>query len=273
MRAFADELPVSLTKAQRAVVAEVCSHFRPRLELDVGAERAVRFRLEELKMLHHEVGHALHFEEDGRKRNSLRHVGDIVEKTMRRFFEIDAIPATRRLYQLRIALEGTTPEIWRRIQVKDCTLVRLHKHIQLAMGWEDYHLYSFDIAGVEYADTELVDEFYGEDAREVRLGDVLPKGGQRSSFHYVYDFGDGWEHEILFEGCSTVEPGSRYPECLEGERACPPEDVGGVHGFEEYLAALADPTHSEHESYMEWRGAFDPEKFSAERVTKRMQRS
>jgi hypothetical protein len=272
MRRFANELPLTLTKAQRVVVAEVTPHFRPRLLLEEGDQRTARFRLEELKVIHHEVSHALHFEKDGRKRNSLRHAVAVVEETMQRFFQIDAIPAAQRIYQLRIVLKDITPEIWRRIQVKYCTLSRLHEHIQLCMGWENYHLYSFQIGAVEYADLDLVEEFYGQDAREIRLSEVVPKDGHRCQFLYVYDFGDDWRHEVLFEGCMTADPNRPYPVCLEGERACPPEDVGGVGGFEEYLAALSNPHHDEHESFLQWRGHFDPEEFSTGAVMKRMQR-
>ncbi len=75
----------------------------------------------------------------------------------------------------------------------------------------------------------------------------MPKTANLFSFTYEYDFGDGWEHEILFEGCPEKEPGKQYPMCLEGERACPPEDVGGISGFYDFLEALADPKHKDHE--------------------------
>ena len=140
------------------------------------------------------------------------------------------------------------------------------------MGWENYHLYRFEIGGLEYTDPDRVEEFYGKDSREVRLSDVVPRDGHRCRFLYVYDFGDDWQHEVLFECCLTTESGRRYPACLEGERTCPPEDVGGVHGFEQYLAALADPQNDEHDSFLKWRGPFDPEKFTSAAITKRMQR-
>ena len=273
MRAFVDELPVKLTSAQRSVLAETSSPFRDRLRLDEPGQRTVKFRLADLKVLRDDVGRALHAEEDGRKNRSLQRISEIVEEATRRFFEIDAIPTSERLYQLRITLKDSTPKVWRRVQVKECSLKRLHSHIQRAMGWKDYHLWSFEIGGIEYADLDLVEDFFGDDARDVRLGDLVPKSGQRLSFLYHYDFGDDWKHEILFEGCLRVELGSRYPKCLEGERACPPEDVGGIFGFANYLAALADPSHNEHKAYIEWGGSFDPAEFSTGQVTKRMQRS
>jgi hypothetical protein len=80
------------------------------------------------------------------------------------------------------------------------------------------------------------------------------------------------ENDILFEGCLRAEKGARYPECLEGERACPPEDVGGIYSYAEYLEAIGNPEHEEHEEYLEWRGPFNPEQFDSETVTKRMRR-
>ena len=101
-----------------------------------------------------------------------------------------------------------------------------------------------------------------------KVSKIVPKNGKRFRFEYEYDFGDGWEHEILFEGCLKAEKGTRYPLCMEGQRACPPEDVGGPFGYQEYLEALADPKHERHKEFMEWSGRFDPEKFDAEAATK-----
>lgn len=93
-----------------------------------------------------------------------------------------------------------------------------------------------------------------------------------SRFGRTYDFGDNWEHEVLFEGCLRASPGARYPICLEGERACPPEDVGGTGRYAEYLEGLGDPNHEEHAEHLEWRGPFDLEAFDAEATTKRTRR-
>jgi len=109
------------------------------------------------------------------------------------------------------------------------------------------------------------------DSTRTRLSDILPESGQRFRFEYEYDFGDGWRHEVLFEGRLPAEPGKRYPLCLEGERACPPEDVGGVWGYVDFLAAIADPENDQHEEMREWIGRkFDPEAFSPVEATRRM---
>ena len=178
------------------------------------------------------------------------------------------------VYQFKITLLGSKPPIWRRIQVADCTLDKLHEHIQTAMGWTNSHLHQFEIKGKRYGDPELIVDGFDDsncvDSTRTRISRILPKTGKRFRFTYEYDFGDGWDHEILFEGCPQKEPGKRYPLCVEGERACPPEDVGGIGGFCEFLEALADPEHDQHDDLMEWGGEFEPEKFDAQQATKEM---
>ncbi len=97
-------------------------------------------------------------------------------------------------------------------------------------------------------------------------------GQSQGIFHYEYDFGDCWKHNILFEGCLRAEKGVRYPLCVEGERACPPEDVGGPSGYEEYLESLRDPEHEEWKETSDWRGPFRPEHFDGQAATKAMRR-
>jgi hypothetical protein len=184
-------------------------------------------------------------------------------------------PVTDVLYQFKITLWGSEPVIWRRIQVQDCTLDELHEHIQTAMGWTNSHLHQFEINGERYGDPELLDDGFEDfdcvGSTRTMLSDVLPKRGKRFVFTYEYDFGDGWEHEVLLEGRPPVEKGKKYPVCLEGERACPPEDVGGVWGYQEFLAAIADPEHEEHETFLEWcGGSFSPAEFDPVGATRRM---
>jgi hypothetical protein len=186
-------------------------------------------------------------------------------------------PGTAEIYQLKITLIGMEPTIWRRIQVEDCTLNMLHYYIQEAMGWTNSHLHQFRIGKTLYADPNLMEESFDEldckDTTVTSLSDILPRDRKRFRFIYEYDFGDSWEHEILFEGHLPAEPGVRYPRCVEGERACPPEDVGGVWGYAEFLEAIADPKHDQHDELREWVGGrFNPEAFSPAAATKRMTR-
>lgn len=180
------------------------------------------------------------------------------------------------LYQFKITLLGSEPSIWRRIQVHDCTLDKLHEHIQMAMGWTNSHLHQFEIKGERYGDPELLDDgfedFECEDSTTTVLSEILPKTGKRFAFKYEYDFGDGWEHEVLHEGSPPLEKGKKYPLCLEGERACPPEDVGGVWGYSDFLEAIADPKHEQHDDFVEWAGEFDPAEFDPKKATREMKK-
>jgi len=180
------------------------------------------------------------------------------------------------LYQFKITLLESNPPVWRRIQVQDCTLDKLHEHIQTAMGWTNSHLHQFDIKDKRYGDSDLLDDGFEDfecvDSTVTMVSDILPKTGKRFAFKYEYDFGDAWCHEVLYEGSPPLEKGKKYPLCLEGERACPPEDVGGVWGYAEYLAALANPKHECHDEYMEWSGPFDPVDFEPKKATREMKK-
>lgn len=183
---------------------------------------------------------------------------------------------TDALYQFKITLLDSKPPIWRRIQIQDCTLDKLHGHIQMAMGWTNSHLHQFEIRGERYGNPELLNDEFEEvecvDSTRTLLSEILPKNGKRFAFRYEYDFGDDWMHEVLFEGIPLVDNKAKYPLCLEGERACPPEDCGGPWGYADYLAAIADPGHEQHEEMLKWRGPFDPEAFDAKQATKEMRK-
>jgi hypothetical protein len=179
------------------------------------------------------------------------------------------------LYQLKINLLRATPAIWRRIQVKDCTLDKLHEHIQTAMGWTNSHLHHFDVDGQMYGDPELMEEDFHDmnyrDSTITLLSAILPRDNRRYRFRYRYDFGDSWDQEVLFEGCPKPGKGQKYPLCVEGERACPPEDVGGVSGYAEFLETITDRADGERVEMLEWaEGWFDPDEFDATTATKSM---
>jgi pRiA4b ORF-3-like protein len=268
--------PVNLTQAQRKVVAEIAPEFADRLKLNERNQRTIPFTLTELTAIKEKAGQAIRQARTGMLRNSLRHVTDLTAQALERFQGLGSIPASERIYQFRITLLDTQPAIWRRIQVKDCALDKLHEHIQTAMGWTNSHLHHFKIGEQLYGDPMLLDENFAdmsyEDSLSTKISAVLPRSGKRFRFEYEYDFGDGWQHEVFFEGCFRAERGKRYPVCVEGARACPPEDVGGTTGYGEYLEAMADPEHERHEEFMGWRGPFYPEAFDPVKATKRMWR-
>lgn len=185
------------------------------------------------------------------------------------------VPTTDETYQFKITLMGAPRPIWRRIVVDDCSLDKLHEHIQTAMGWTNSHLHHFRIGEDLYGDPMLMQENFGEmkyrDSTATPLSAILPRGKGKFRFAYEYDFGDGWEHLIEFESRVTPGPGERRPRCVEGQGACPPEDVGGVWGYADFLEAIADPDHEEHESFLEWVGGkFNADAFRPTEATRRM---
>ena len=168
-------------------------------------------------------------------------------------------------YQLKITLKDAKPPIWRRILVPDCTLADLHDFIQQAMGWGNCHMWEFQINGDHFGDAEFMEELEMEDAGRAQLGRLLTR--EKLKFTYIYDFGDNWRHEILVEKILPPEPGREVPACLAGKRACPPDDVGGIWGYEDFVEAAKDPKHPEHAERMEWAGGeFDPEAFDVDAV-------
>ena len=176
------------------------------------------------------------------------------------------------VYVLKIQLKRISPRIWRRIEVPgDITLSKLHRVIQAAMGWENSHLHQFNVGGNSYGmpDPDYAPEIMDE--RKIKLCQAVP--AEKSKFAYEYDFGDSWEHEILVEKILPAIGAKRSPSCLDGRRACPPEDVGGPHGYEDFITAMADPKHPEHEQMADWIGGdFDPEAFDSNAVNQALKR-
>jgi len=174
------------------------------------------------------------------------------------------------VYQIKVTLKGSKPPIWRRFQVTgDTRLSTLHRILQGIMGWENYHLYQFTIGDTYFGAPDF--ELDIENDRKVRLSQVVP--GEKAKFTYEYDFGDSWEHQILIEKILPPEPGVRYPICLTGKRACPPEDCGGIWGYADFLEAIQDPKHPEHDEMLEWVGEdFDPEAFDLDEVNRVLKR-
>ncbi len=177
-----------------------------------------------------------------------------------------------RLYLLKIELLDIEPKIWRRFVVPgSITLDRLHDVIQIVMGWQDYHLHEFVIGKMKYTENPE-----GKDDGEVdglfRLVDLVKQKGR--NIRYLYDFGDSWEHEITIEDSRCSHPQLQAPvECLDGARACPPEDVGGTDGFFDFCEAVLDPANEDHEQLTQWyagfpwyTGAFIPEAYDVAKV-------
>ena len=175
----------------------------------------------------------------------------------------------RMSYQLEITLEDIDPPVWRRVVVPaDFTLLDLHHVIQIAMGWKDCHLHNFTIKRQRYTTPHEDDFDDAIDESTVALRDVIRPG---SKFSYQYDFGDDWNHVIVVEK-TVPDRDTVAPICVDGARACPPEDSGGPWGYMEKLEALAHPNDDETEELREWIGDFDAERFDLQSVNKQLRR-
>jgi len=174
-----------------------------------------------------------------------------------------SVKSLRNTYQLKVTLYGAKPPIWRRILVpSDIQLGKLHIVLQVVMGWTNSHLHQFISGRTFYGiqDDEFSSEMEVEDENKYKLNQLLQS--EKEAIKYEYDFGDGWEHKILLEKISPYENDKQLPRCIEGKRACPPEDCGGIWGYQELLDTLKDPEHPEYEDMLEWLGGeFDSEAF------------
>ena len=173
---------------------------------------------------------------------------------------VAGIATSTSIYQLKVTLRDSQPAIWRRIQVADTILLpHLHCILQLAMGWTNSHLHLFQVGEPFFAEPSPEDDFPIIDYCSVQLNQVAPAVADR--LVYLYDFGDSWEHDIVVEGILPAQKDINHLRCLDGQRACPPEDVGGVGGYADFVKAIRNPRHPEHTEMLEWvGGAFDPDK-------------
>ena len=179
------------------------------------------------------------------------------------------------ILQFKITLKNSKPTIWRRFLIEDkLTFHDLHLVIQNVMGWTNSHLYQFvydknSFIGIPDED-EMDDDNDITNAKELVLASFFDK--PKISIKYEYDFGDGWDHELVLEKIQDKEPGTQYPSCIKGERNCPPEDCGGIWGFYNMLDILKDKKHPEYEEMLEWLGdGYDAEEFDIDTVNENLQ--
>lgn len=178
-----------------------------------------------------------------------------------------------RVYQFRIRLEDIEPDIWRVIQVPETySFWDLHIAIQDAMGWHDYHLHEFilinSLSGkksrIGIPPEEILDDETIPGWKEM-IADYFSL--ENKSAIYIYDFGDNWQHNVTLEEILPKEEKQDYPRCIDGQRACPPEDCGSIPGYEDILEILDNPDDEEYEETLEWLGGeYDPEHFDPAEV-------
>jgi len=176
------------------------------------------------------------------------------------------------VYQFRITIDGIRPPIWRRIQVpKTYTFWELNVAIQDAMGWLGGHLYEFTIVNPKMGIDDTISMPEGESDRSVKDGRKKKIAAYFSLKNkkavYVYDFGDYWEHTVVLEKILPADPKADYPCCIAGKRNGPPDDVGGIPGYEEFVSIMKNPRHKEYDEMVEWYGGtYDPEEFDCTQV-------
>ena len=177
---------------------------------------------------------------------------------------------TIKTYQIQIELKGVKPKVWRRVLLpSNLYLTDLHEIIQATMGWTDTHLHQFTRNGIYYVPSIQKDEIWGDDDgvayEEIKISDLLKN--EKDKIVYEYDFGDGWEHNIILEKKLPYDKNAQDVICIKGKNNCPPEDCGGVWGYANMLEILKQPEHEEHENYIEWLGEeFDPTYFDKDEI-------
>lgn len=180
-------------------------------------------------------------------------------------------------YRVRVTLTDAIPPIWRMLEVPgDITLARLHDVIQTAFGWTDMHMHMFR---TDFGDFGTPDPEFGcRSEKPVTLEQVVAAPGAKLS--YIYDFGDDWAHDLVVEAVAArldADTDAGRPRCIDGGRAAPPEDCGGIFGYEDLLETLADHNNPDHANVLEWLGinsadAFAPEEFDVDAVDSSLRR-
>ena len=180
-------------------------------------------------------------------------------------------PVPASLYSLRVELQYIEPLIWRRVLVPvNIALPELHKVLQAVLGWSDSHQHCFAIGNQRYG---VPDDEFPEQKIVGENGKLLNAtlAGSIVEFCYEYDFGDSWEHLVVVESTVQAKPDFPHTLCIAGERACPPEDVGGPPGYEDFLGVIRNPQHDLHDRLTLWAGGFfDPEGFDLNAVNTRL---
>ncbi len=175
------------------------------------------------------------------------------------------------IYQIKISLDDAKPSIYRTILVEpDTAFFEFHQIIQVAMGWDDYHLYSFETGDYTIAVPDEFMDIDSIDPASIALNEVLKKTGDK--IKYEYDFGDGWRHTIQLEKIIPYQLNKSYPTCIRGKRSCPPEDCGGIWGYENIIEIIKNKKHPEYKKTIEWVGIdFDPDYFDIEFVNETLE--
>lgn len=255
-----------------SLIDEVNSSEDPLIICNKKGKKAVLISLDDFEWLHQTLARFANFADDEELQQIFtdsecdENSGEELEPLKTDFIQV---------YQLKVALNGIRPPVWRRIQVPaNYTFWDLHVALQDSMGWFDCHLHEFQVQNPSSGLEERIGTPAEEDSE--LLGVVHPGWKRYISDYfslenpkaqYMYDFGDDWQHTLTVEKILSREKGKQYPLCMKGKRACPPEDCGGVSGYEDLLKIIADPNHEDYDEWMErLEEDFDPEDFDSKSV-------
>ena len=212
------------------------------------------------------------------KKEELESLGEEKSRYINDLLRILTVDDTIQTYQIKVLLEGTKPTVYRTIEIpENTTFFDLHMAIQIAFDWYNAHLHAFRKENLLISDPEFYDdvmyEFEDEklvNENKIQISEILQS--PKDKIKYLYDFGDSWELNITLEKITDAKDGVEYPRCIRGKRCAPPEDVGGIWGFEEFKEVMADPHHEEYESYKEWYGGdFNPDFVDFEDINEQLQ--
>ena len=181
-----------------------------------------------------------------------------------------------KVYQIQISLTNSKPEIWRKILVQpNLSLANFHMTIQIVMGWDNSHLHQFIKNKTFYTRKMEDDMTWGDlnnvDYKGLKISDLLKN--ENDKIDYEYDFGDSWHHDIDLEKILETIEKTKYPTCIDGKLACPPEDCGGIWGYSDLLKVLNNPGHKDYADLLDWLdGEFDPNYFNIEKTNLNLKR-
>jgi len=181
-----------------------------------------------------------------------------------------------KVYQIQISLTNSKPEIWRKILVQpNLSLANFHMTIQIVMGWDNSHLHQFIKNKTFYTRKMEDDMTWGDlnnvDYKGLKISDLLKN--ENDKIDYEYDFGDSWHHDIVLEKILDTSEKTKYPTCIDGKLACPPEDCGGIWGYSDLLKVLNNPGHKDYADLLDWLdGEFDPNYFNIEKTNLNLKR-
>jgi len=282
-------IPVELTQTQRRQIAELNPHLSEVLEAHKKTTKVIRLSQQQVTDGVESVRRALEETTHGVTRKSYQRILEKLDWMQKRW------DSAEKLFTLTITLNGIDPPIWRRIQILDTIMYDLHVAIGVSMGWSGEHMFSLEVPDMPRFDLLIAlenvsfqmakGEIYNMGEDDIFLSDLAVYSGPDASFTYIYDLGDEWRHTVEIEAIESPEDAPPTPICLDGEGACPPEDIGGIWKYLQFLHSPVEDSSKDMdgadededgEEWDEWemygldRATWDPEAFSVRRANREL---